>query len=72
MPNLQRGAIPQFCILFNAIIQSWRPKGETMAQCPPPKYASVYTLTTMLITFRSGYRCSKTIRAANRELEMGI
>ena len=28
--------MPQFCSLFYAILQSWRPKGEDMA---PPKYA---------------------------------
>ena len=40
MPNLQRGAMPQFCLLFYAILQSWRPEGGggqgTMA---PLKYA---------------------------------
>ena len=30
--------MPQFCILFYAIIQSWRPKVGAMAQWPPPKY----------------------------------
>ena len=33
--------MPQFCSLFYAILQSWRPKGlkwqsSSMAQCPPP------------------------------------
>ena len=27
--------MPQFCSLFYAILQSWRPKGGAMAQCPP-------------------------------------
>ena len=41
MPNLQRGGggMPQFCSLFYAILQSWRPKGGAMAQWTPPKYA---------------------------------
>ena len=30
--------MPQFCSLFYAILQSWRPKGGSM---PPPKYAPV-------------------------------
>ena len=39
------GAMPQFCLLFHAILQSWRPKGGAMAQCPPPpKYAPVHEL----------------------------
>ena len=28
--------MPQFCSLFYAILQSWRPKGGAMAQWPPP------------------------------------
>ena len=46
LPNLQRGggAMPQFCILFYAIIRSWRPKGgpwpnallnTTLVACTP-------------------------------------
>ena len=31
--------MPQFFLLFCAILQSWRPKGEAMAQWPTPKYA---------------------------------
>ena len=27
--------MPQFCSLFYAILQSWRPKGGAMAQWPP-------------------------------------
>ena len=27
--------MPQFCALFHAILQSWRPKGGAMAQWPP-------------------------------------
>ena len=27
--------MPQFCLLFHAILQSWRPKGGAMAQWPP-------------------------------------
>ena len=27
--------MPQFCLLFYAILQTWRPKGGPMAQCPP-------------------------------------
>ena len=30
--------MPQFCLLFYAILQSWRPKGGALAQCPPSKY----------------------------------
>ena len=41
-PNAQLakgGGMPQFCSLFYAILQSWRPKGGGMAQWPSPKYA---------------------------------
>ena len=31
--------MPQFCLLYYAILQSWRLKGGAMAQWPPPKYA---------------------------------
>ena len=31
----KRGTMPQFCLLFYAILQSWRPKGGAMAQWPP-------------------------------------
>ena len=34
--------MPQFCLLFHAILQSWRLKGGAMAQWPPPKYAPEY------------------------------
>ena len=33
--------MPQFCSLFYAILQSWRPKGGAMAQWAPPKYDPV-------------------------------
>ena len=36
------GAMPQFCLLFYAVLKSWRPKGGAMAQCPPPKYAPAH------------------------------
>ena len=38
-PTCNGRAMLQFCLLFYAILQSWRPKGGAMAQCPPPKYA---------------------------------
>ena len=44
MPNLQRGAMPQFCLLFYAILQSWRPKGGGHGTMAPPKYASAQIL----------------------------
>ena len=27
--------MPQYCLLFCAVLQSWRPKGGAMAQWPP-------------------------------------
>ena len=36
--------MPQFCLLFYAIVQSWRPKRGGMAQCPV-KYAPATTQT---------------------------
>ena len=34
MPNIQRGAMPQFCKLFYAIIRSWRPPLNTPMVAP--------------------------------------
>ena len=30
------GAMPQFCLLLYAILQSWRPKGGGHGTMPPP------------------------------------
>ena len=39
-PTCKGRAMPQFCLLFYAILQSWRPKGEgPWHNGPPPKYA---------------------------------
>ena len=39
-PNLQRGGgMPQFCLVFYAILQSWQPKGGHGIMAPLPKYA---------------------------------
>ena len=40
MPNLQRGGIPKFCLLFYAILQSWRPKRGAWHNGPPRRVAS--------------------------------
>ena len=34
--------MPQFCLLFYAILQSWRPKGGKPWHNAPPKYAPGY------------------------------
>ena len=33
--------MPQFWLLFYAILQSWRPKGGAMAQCPAPGHVVI-------------------------------
>ena len=40
--------MPQFCLLFSAILQSWRPKGGGGAwhNAPLPKYAPDWTSLT--------------------------
>ena len=37
--QLAEGGMPQFCSLFYAILQSWRPKGGGYGPMAPPKYA---------------------------------
>ena len=44
MPNLQRVAMPQFCLLFYAILQSWQPKGGDHGTMPPLSTPLVLTL----------------------------
>ena len=44
--------MPQFCILFYAIIRSWRPKGGAMAQCPPSIRPCLLVVAMEMINFK--------------------
>ena len=50
--------MPQFCILFYAILQSWLHKGGGMAQRPLPKYAPVRICTVEMIPVSDQQRWS--------------
>ena len=49
-------AVPQFCILFYAVLQSWRPKGGAIAQCPPLNTPLVITACKWTVC-KSFYYC---------------
>ena len=46
-------AMPQFCLLFYAILQSWRPKGGGHGTMPPPKYAPAYATLLQSVACRA-------------------
>ena len=48
-------AMPQFCLLFYAILQSLRPKGGggPWHNAPPPKYAPAYATLLQSVACRA-------------------
>ena len=53
--------MPQFCSLFYAILQSWRPKRGAMAQWPPPKYAPGCTKFSEWVDIRNKLNLTKIV-----------